>query len=301
VKIKAAHGLIFALFSLLTASCRTSPSVPKPEDFYTGRSGFALMADGAELYITADVQSARPILDNIVLGGLSGAEIKRFLDMSDILTAAVFHSAKRHFYAAAIGKFPSAAGGFFFSTSKDWEKRLSASGMPYWYSDQSRLSISLNSGAAYLSDTDPFVPPPGTRIPESLPALQKGAVLCGWMNNPSETFNRIIASFEVPIEIPADRLLFAVYPEGNSKTAQYTAALRFETPTPTQAAALARIFSLARMGLAGADFSGRENLKALAEALFSQDPKAEGNALILKTGTMKGRDLALLFNAILVS
>ena len=288
--------LFLVLFPLLV-SCGSSPSAPKPENFYTGRSGFALMAEGAELYITADVNSSRTILDNLVLGGLKGAEIKRFLDMSDVLTAAVFYSTKRHFYAAAIGKFPSAGGGLFFSTSKDWEKKLSASGLPYWYSEQSRLSISLNSRAAYLSDTDPFVPPPGTRVPEALPALQNGAVLCGWMNNPSEAFNRIIADFGVPIEIPADRLLFAVYPK-DTKTEQYTATLRFETPTPTQATALARIFSMARLGLAMADFTGRENMKALAEALFFQNPKADGSALILNTGPMKGSNLALLFNAI---
>ena len=303
----------FPLLFFLLFSCASSPSVPKPEAFYKGRSGFSLMEEGAALYLTADVQSVRPILDALVLGGMTGSEIKNFLDMSDVLIAAVFMvPGKRHFYAAASGAFPSARGGLFFSASKDWEKKISETGMPYWYSSRSQLSVSLNAKAAYLSDADPFVPLPGASIPEALPALQKNAVLSGWMNNPSQTVNKIIADFEVPIEIPADRLVFAVYPvieenadgkkaAGKGKAAsdsQYTAALRFETPTSTQAAGLVMIFAMAKLGIARADFSDRKEMETLAKAFFSQNPRQDGNALVLDTGIMNGKDLALLFNSI---
>jgi len=297
--------LAAAVFPLL-ASCVSKPPVLKPETFYQGRSGFALMAEGADLYISAEVQSVRPILDSLALGGMTGAELKDFLDMSKVLTAAVFPSAGgRHFYAAASGNFPSGRGGLFFNTSKDWETKLSASGMPYWYSERSRLSVSLGAKDAYLSDTDPFVPPPGAQIPEALPALQKGAVLYGWMNDPAQALKRIVASFGVPIEIPASRIVFAVYPaetEAAKKSnkadegAQYSAVLRFETPSASQANALVRIFSLARLGLAFADFSQNKDMEMLVKAFFSQNPTADGSALILATGVMKGSDLALLFN-----
>ena len=288
----------YGLFLALLFSCASTPSAP--ETFYAGRSGFALMAEGADLYITADVQSSRPILDSLVLGGLKGSEIKSFLDMSDTLTAAIFpFPGERYFCAAASGRFPSGRGGFFFSTSKDWEKRTSSSGMSYWYSPQSRLSISLTSRFACLSDADPFIPPPGVQIPEALPALQRGSVLSGWVNNPAQALNRIIAAFEVPIEIPADRLLFAVYP-ADKRNEKYNAVLRFETPTPTQAAALVRIFMLAKLGLALTDFSENKDMKTLAEALFFQTPRQDGSALILTTGTMNGSGLALLFNTISV-
>jgi hypothetical protein len=267
------------------------------------------MAEGAGLYITAEVQSVRPILDSLVIGGMSGAELKQFLDMSDVLTAAIFQApGERRFYASALGSFPSTGSGLFFSASKDWEKRTSALGMPYWHSPRSRLSVSLSARAAYLSHDDPFVPPPGAAIPEALPALQKGAVLSGWMNDPAPAINRFAANVGVPIAIPAERLVFAVYPAepahsrpDKGKQAgeeQYRAVLRFETPTPTQAAALVRIFALAKVGLALADFNKREDMRVLAEALFSGNPQAEGSALIITTGTMNGNDLALLFNAI---
>ncbi|MDR2701663.1 MAG: hypothetical protein LBB72_04455 [Spirochaetaceae bacterium] len=270
-------------------------SAPKPETFYEGRSGFALMAEGAELYITAKVQSVRPILDSLTLGGMNGGELKDFLDVSDVLTAAFFPPTDVwHFYAAASGSFPSARGEIYFGSSKSWEKKLSAAGMPYWYSPQSRLSVSLNSRMAYLSDADPFVPPPGAQFPQALSALQKGAVLSGWMNDPARAFGNVAAAFPVPVTIPAKRMLFAVYPEPSG---QYSAVLHLETPSPAQAAALIRAFALAKLALAVADFSGDEEIEILSRAFFSQTPKAEGNVVILNTGVMEGKSVALLFNA----
>jgi hypothetical protein len=307
--------VILAMIALL-GSCKTKPetekqpAVPKPETFYRGRSDFSLMAEGADLYINAQVQSVRPILAALKLGGMTGTEIKDFLDMSDVLTAAVFSSGDvRHFYVAAEGNFPSTRGGLFFSASKDWEEVISTSKIPYWHSSRSRLSVSLNAKQAFISDDDPFVPPPGAQTPEALTALRKDSVLCGWINDPSAGLNRFVASFGIPVQIPANRILFAVYAVSTdsakesaskkTKTAeQYTATLRFETPSPTQANALVGIFSLARLGLATADFSKHRELETLVRAFFWQSPRAEGSALILNTGVMKGEDIALLFNMI---
>ncbi|MDR2663367.1 MAG: hypothetical protein LBC31_10275 [Treponema sp.] len=294
------HGLVavLAVWFLAAAGCA---SLAGPEKYYAGRGDvFSLMAPGAELYVTAEVQAVRPILEGLLLGGMTGAELRDFLDMSDTLTAAVFEGtgpADRHFYAAAAGNFPGVRGGLFFSASRDWEKKVSASGIEYWYSDKSRLSVFLNARNAYLSDGDPFVPPPGAESPPALEGLRQGAVLSGWMENPGSAINRIVAAFGVPIEIPSDRLVFSVYPAGDE---EYAAVLRFETPTAAQAGALVRIFGLAKAGLALADFSEHPDMETLAEAFFAQAPRQDGNALILRTGVMSGGDLALLFNTISV-
>lgn len=308
--------LIVIFLAALLSACATKPqavkpAVPKPETFYEGRSEFALMAEGASVYIHAQVQQVRPILDSLKLGGMTGAEIKEFLDMSDVLTAAVFSPLEeRHFYAAALGNFPSVRGGLFFGASKDWETKTSSTKMPYWHSARSRLSVSLNPKQAFISDDDPFVPPPGAQAPEALAALKKDSVLYGWMNEPAPALNRMIASFGMPVQIPANRILFAVYPaspgKANEQTAKnktkdselYTAVLRFETSSASQANALVSIFSLARLALAIADFSAHKDLETLVRAFFWQNPRADGNALILNTGTMKGEDIALLFNLI---
>jgi len=285
--------LLFAVF--LVFACA---SVPKPDNFYQGRSGFALLADGGELYITAKVQSVRPILNSLALGGMSGAELKDFFDMSDIFTAVFFPPTDVwHFYAAASGNFPSTRGGIYFGSSKSWEKKTSASGLPYWYSPQSRLAVSLSSKMAYLSDTDPFVPPPGAQVPEALLPLQKGAVLSGWMNDPDRAFSKAAAIFPVPVTIPAKRMLFAVYPQPSG---QYSTVLHLETQNPAQASALARVFALAKLALGTANFNGKSDMEILAKAFFSQTPKTEENVVIINTGVMEGKNLALLFNTFTV-
>ncbi|MDR2313828.1 MAG: hypothetical protein LBE02_04775 [Spirochaetaceae bacterium] len=294
----AGLGLFCCLFLALSFFGACASSSAGPRAFYSGRRDFSLMGPGADLYIKAEVQSVRPILEGLILGGLTGAEIKEFLDMCETLTAAVYMGEERRFYAAAAGRFPSARGGFFFGISRDWEKRKSASGVDYWYSDKSKLGVFLTGKNAYLSNADPFVPPPGVRIPDGIGPLQNGAVLLGWMEDPASALNTIVAAFGVPIAIPAERLIFGVYP-GGGENLNYTAVLRFETPTPSQANALVRIFTLARAGIAGADFTGRPDLESLARAFFSGgSPRQEGNALILTSGPMSGQDLALLFNII---
>jgi len=282
--------LPFAVF--LVFACA---SVPTPEKYYQGRSDFTLMAEGGELYLTAKVQSVRPILDSLNLGGMNGAELKDFLDMSDVLTAVFFPPTNVwHFYAAASGDFPSTRGGIYFGSSKNWEKKTSASGIPYWYSPKDRLSVSLNPKMAYLSDADPFVPPPGAQVPDALPALQKGAVLSGWISDPARALGNAAAAFPVPVTISAKRMLFAVYPQPYG---QYNAVLRLETQNSSQATALARLFALAKLALAVVDFNGKSDMEILAKAFFSQTPKTEGNVLIINTGAMEGKNLALLFNA----
>jgi hypothetical protein len=309
--------VILAMIALL-GSCKTKPEtekqpavpkVPKAEDFYAGRNDFALMAEGASFYVHAQVQSVRPILNALRLGNMTGVELKDFLDMSEVLTAAVFSSEEWHFYAAAMGDFPSTRGGLFFNASKDWETKVSTAKIPYWHSPRSRLSVSLNAKQAYISDDDPFVPPPGAKVPDALPALKKDSALCGWINDPSAGLNRFVASFGIPVKIPANRIVFAVYAVQTDKAKesskskakeaqQYTATLRFETSNANQANALVSIFSLARLGLASADFSKHKDMETLVRAFFWQSPRAEGSALILDTGTMRGEDIALLFNLI---
>lgn len=299
---------------VLLAACASSP---KPETFYADRGdSFALMAPGADIYLTADVAAARPILDRLSLGG--GGEISQFLDMTGSITAALYGSGPRRFLAAARGKYPSARGGMFFSASKDWVKAKSESGIPYWHSDKSALSVYLNASRAYVSDGDPFVAAPGAESPAGLAELKPGAVLSGWMDRPGPPLNRIIAALGVPLQIPADRLVFGVYraeteeeaaggsaggESAEGDTGLYRAALRLETQSASQAAALTRIFTMAKRASAFIDFSAMESgadLASLAGIFFSNVPEQNGGALTLTTGIMNGRDIALLFNTLSV-
>ena len=306
----AAVCAILAACVLFTA-CASSP---KPETFYADRrDSFALMAPGADIYLSADVEAARPILDRLSFGGFGGGEISQFLDMTGSITAALYGSGPRRFLAAASGRYPSGRGGIFFSASKDWVKVKSESGIEYWHSDKSALSVYLGSSRAYVSDADPFVSAPGAESPAGLADLRAGAVLSGWMDKPGAALNRIIAALGVPVQIPADRLVFGVYraeKEADSagektpaETGLYRAALRLETQSAAQAAALARIFTMAKLAMAFVDFSAMESgadLASLAGIFLSNVPEQDGSVLTLTTGIMDGKNIALLFNTLSV-
>jgi hypothetical protein len=187
--------------------------------------------------------------------------------------------------------------------------------------------VYLSASRAYVSDADPFVSAPGAESPAALSDLQAGAALSGWMDRPGAALNRIIAALGVPLQIPADRLIFGVYPAENpaqdsigirdstgirdsigaksaeGDTESYRAVLRLETQSDTQAAALFRIFMMAKLALAFIDFSAMESgadLASLAGVFFSGVPEQDGSALLLRTGIMDGRDIALLFNTLSV-
>lgn len=283
-----------ALFSLTFFACASSP---KPEQLYADRDGFSLMAPGAALYLSAQAGQARPILDNLVLGNVSGKDIGAFLDMTDTITAAVYgEGSPRRFLAAAQGKYPSTRGGIFFSTSKDWSKMKSEEGIPYWHSDKSRLSVYLAANRAYISDTDPFVSAPGAESPEALSGIAEGAVLSGWMNKPAPSLNAITAALGIPLRVPAETLVFGVYREDKN----YRAVLRLETENAAQAQALVRVFAMARLAAAFVDFSSMGETGSLAAVFLANDPVLDGSALRLETGIMEGAELALLFNALSV-
>jgi hypothetical protein len=321
IRIHISPAFFAAALCALFVACASSP---KPETFYADRGdSFALMAPGADIYLNADADAARPILDRLSLGGFGSGEISQFLDMTNSITAALYSSGPRRFLAAASGRYPSGRSGIFFSTSKDWVKAKSVSGITYWHSDKSALSVYLNASRAYVSDADPFVSAPGAESPAALTDLREKAALSGWMDRPGTALNRIIAALGIPLQIPADRLVFGVYraetigdsggvpdPQNSTgaksagnDTGSYRAVLRLETQSETQAAALARIFAMAQIASAFVDFSAMEfgtDMASLAGVFLFNVPEKDGSALILKTGVMNGRDIALLFNTLSV-
>ncbi|MDR1505992.1 MAG: hypothetical protein LBI67_02715 [Treponema sp.] len=306
-----AAGYLFAAGCLFLSGCKSSP---KPEAFYSDRAdSFAFMAPGADIYFNADVASARPILDRLFLGNMSGGEISEFLDMTDSVTAALYSTGPRRFLAAASGRYPSRRGGMFFSTNRDWSKTKSASGINYWHSEKSSLSVYLGASRAYISDADPFAAAPGAERPAGLASLREGAVLSGWMENPGGALDRIISALGIPLRIPAEKLVFGVYRQPaagteesaaeNPDAALYRATLRLETASGSQAAAIARIFATARLAMAFIDLSAMEggaDFASLVGVFLSRAPEQDGRTLILNTGSMDGRDLALLFNTLSV-
>jgi hypothetical protein len=295
-------------FILTLASCASGPR--KQDPYESGQDDFAPLAPGGTLYFAVDVPRARPILDLISLGNISGKDASAVLDRTGSAVAAVYGEGEpRRFLAALRGSYPRFRSGFSFAFNSAWKKARSASGDRYWRSASYGLSIFLEADRALVSDGDPISPPPGPVLPEGFAELRRGALLAGWLEDAGGPINQFFAQLEIPIQIPAERALFGVYalppgalsalsPEkpGEGEEPVYEAALRIETPSVNQAKAMVSVISLARLFMSGGAFPGAGGPMALAAALFANPPAQEGPVLIIRTGAMDAQEIALLFN-----
>jgi hypothetical protein len=275
---------------LFLVSCATAPKTAPVDG-----GDFSALAPGGTAYFSIDVPRARPLLELISLGEFNGKDAADFLDKTDSVTAAVYPpESGRSFLLAARGRYPSGRLRFSFALSSAWKKRPSAAGASYWRSDRNGLSVSLNSRRALLSDGDPLITPPGVEPPSAFAAFRRDALLAGWTDAGDASINQFLAMLEIPMQIPADRIFFSIYdaPEGED----YEAFLRIETPSVSQARALAAIFSLTRIFMAGVTPEDEEDPLILAAALFTYTPTQEDAALLIRTGSLKPQGIALLFS-----
>jgi hypothetical protein len=287
-----AFAFVCVVFGSCASSTRTTTEPEKEE------REFASLDPGALIYIAIDVAKARSILDLADFAGISGKQAAQMLDLTDTAVTAVYPPEDpRKFLLAAQGRYPSSRIGFSFTFSSAWKKLRSETGGRYWHSARDNLSVVVDRLSARISSGDPFPRTGGVAAPESFRPIRAGAVLAGWLTDASPPINRFLAAMELPIQVPASRLLFGLYPAGAEAPAgSYTAVIRLETPTESQAKALTAMISMIRLFLNNGNFSGEHHLFALAPMIFANPPVQEGQALILKTGAMKGSEAALLFS-----
>jgi hypothetical protein len=291
MKIKGSGALI--LGAMFLASCATNPKTPPVNE----GGDFAALAPGGMAYFFIDVPRSRPLLEFISLGGFSGKDADEFLDKTDSAVVAAYPpESGRSFLVAARGKYPSGRLSLSFAFSSAWKKIPSAAGSSYWRSNRNGLSVFLNSRRALVSDGDPLVPAPGTEAPVVFEALRRDAFLAGWTDDGGASINRFLMLLEIPLQIPAERILFGIFdaPEGESGK-DYEAFLRIETPSVSHAKGLLAVFSLTRIFMAGLTPVDEEDPLTLAAALFAHVPTQEDAALIIRTGSLKPQGIALLF------
>jgi hypothetical protein len=178
-----------------------------------------------------------------------------------------------------------------------WEKRTSDRGLKYWYSGREGLSILLEPRYALVSDGELFAPPGQVTVPDAFWELREGSALAGWLEDAAVPINRFLGQLEIPIQVPADRLIFAVFPvEGQKPVRTYNALLRLETPSVSHAKALASMVAMIRLFTSRPEAEGGTgSVPALIAALFASPPVQEDAALILKTAALDAEAVALLF------
>ncbi|MFP3088809.1 hypothetical protein LQZ21_00600 [Treponema sp. TIM-1] len=292
MKIKGSGVLILGV--IFFVSCATNPKTTPANE----SEDFAALAPGAVAYFAIDVPRSRPLLEFISLGGFSGKDAAEFLDKTDSAVVAAYPpESGRSFLVAARGKYPSWRLGLSFAFSSAWKKIPSTAGISYWRSDRNGLSVFLNSRRALVSDGDPLVPPPGVAAPAVFGTLRRDAFLSGWTDDGGASINRFLTLLEIPLQIPADRILFGIFdaPEGKNGK-EYEAFLRIETPSVSHAKGLLAVFSLTRIFMVGLAPIDEEDPLILAAALFAHIPTQEDAALIIRTGPLTPQGIALLFN-----
>ncbi|GHU59509.1 hypothetical protein FACS189444_4920 [Spirochaetia bacterium] len=275
------------------ASCTSSPApIAVDEDVFP-------LDPGGSVYLTIDVTRARPLLDLLSFGGMTGKDAAQMLDMTWSAVAAVYpEGGERSYLVSAAGKYPAASAGMSFTFSPAWKKVRSPTGLRYWRSAKDNLSVLLEGNRARVSDGDPIAGTPGVTAPAALADIRRGAVLAGWLDDVETPINRFMEFLGLPLQIPADQVIFGVYEspvEDEAAEQRYEAALRIETPSVSQAIALRSMIAMVRLFMAGAaDLNSSP--AALGAVLFANPPVQDDTALILHTGSMDSRSIALLFN-----
>ncbi|MCL1837121.1 MAG: hypothetical protein FWG46_06205 [Treponema sp.] len=298
------YPLLFLLF--LAISCRTTQHIPDTALLDTGY--LPLDAD-ASVYVTIDVVNARPVLDLMEIGAADNRQFAQMLDMTRFAAAAYFTGSDRRFQVHALGSYPAGRAKMALGANKNWKKRRSAqSGEEYWYSAKNGLSVALEPQRAFAAvaaagvnqetPADPFYTKPGTKIPDGFAEFGRGAALAFWLENPGSIINGKLQEMGLPLEIPAEQVFVSLFPEAESAAdgteAEYTAYIRIQTFSETQARAFTGVLGFARMLFPADAASGGAAM--LMPLLFAHPPVQDGRNLTIKTNTMTAREIALLFS-----
>jgi hypothetical protein len=249
---------------------------------------FACLAPGGTVYVYADIKRALPVLTHIVLKNVDMKQTLGLLKRVDFLSGAVYPQGSMLLHAwRRRGRIP---GGGLLAMSRQWKKTVSRTGAYYWHSSAQGLSVAIQKRQAFVSNGDPFIDGPPIAAPENLSAFSHALVL-GWLENAGTPINKALSTAGIPARIPAERILFAIHDVVGS---MYEVSLRIETRNVSQAKGLVSILGLVRGFIedAGADQEFLEILRPL----LANPPIQDGSGLLIRTGPMDARGIALLLN-----
>ena len=291
------------LILVLFISCATSPGAgPAPED---GAPDFSVFPQGADLYLWADVERAKDLLEALAFEGTSGRDASQILERTDTALAAFYpENAPRRFFLAGWGNYPNLRAGLSMSFNSNWKKVKSETGNRYWYSAGNKLGIALGSRLAFASDGDPFSPGQGADpAPRGFEEFRRACVLSGWLNDPGVSINGFIDELGLPLQIPAEDFFFGVIRLPFEES--WELAFRIKTPSANNARSLVSLINLARFFMGKGPFpqnGGPEGSEPLSispqEAvalLFANDPEQNEEFLTIRTGPLAKDRIALLF------
>ena len=94
-----------------------------------GSPDFSVLPAGANVYLWADVERSRPLLDTLSFAGMKGRDASQILDRTETVMAALYPAGSpQRYFLAARGDFPKFGAGASLSFSRDWKKTKSETG-----------------------------------------------------------------------------------------------------------------------------------------------------------------------------
>ena len=306
--------IIFTFSIFLLSSCATISRNTAQRD--TG--DFSLLPQGGQLYLWAQVNEARDLLDSISFEGMQLSQAKVILDRTNTAAAVFFGTdtdnhtpgSVSRFFLNLRGNFPSFQAGLSFTFSRDWKRLRSITGNSFWQSEGMGLGIAMNKDLALVTAGDPYLLLPANSripaviVPDGFDEFRKASALSGWIPD-NEPVNKFLSDLGIPIQIPAEDFFFKAHKltasVENHETGNDEWELEFliRTPSANHSQGLLMLFSLARpfiMSLnSGED---RSSIMNFIPALFANQPSRNGNELMLRSAPFTTMELALLFNII---
>jgi hypothetical protein len=284
------------LVSLILASCASAPKVNVP---VSPGGEFVSLAPGGQVYFYADVKRAQPILVHVTLKNIDMKRTAGLLEQVDFLSGAVYPpGGSRNMLLNVWRRRGNIPGGAALALSSQWKKIPSPTGARYWHSSAHGLSVSIQKTQAFVSDGDPFIEGPPIEPPEHLADLRSQALVVGWLENAGTPINKFLSTLGLPVQIPTDRILFALYetPADANQGLMYEIVLRVETQNASQARALTSILSLVRGFMEAAGPGMDLEVLEILRPLLANPPGADGSGLLIRTGPMSAEGIALLLN-----
>ena len=289
---------------ILLFSCQ---STPKGSDSFSDEAQFLPLNTGASVYIFANVQEARSILELLPIEELKDKQVKKMLDRTGFAAAAFFpEDSGQRFQLASWGNYPRNAD-IAFALNKNWKKHNSPKGQKYWHSSADKLSIALTSRQAFITASlnDAPVSPyaasssslhAGIEIPEGFNAFRgvnnNRAPLSFWLENPGSLFSNVMNEAGIPIRFPVQQFFLNL---NNAANGQYEATIRLQFDNISQARGITAILSLA----SGFDLKQQPNQSQymkIAALLLANPPVQNGRNVDIKTGAMNKDEIMSIFN-----
>jgi hypothetical protein len=259
--------------------------------------GSVPLDEGAFVYILADVNQIRPILDTLPIKELKNWQAVLVIDGTDTAVAALFErETGRRFQLVGWGSYPSFTARIALFLHINWKLKHTERGS-YWYSNRDRLSVRIASRQIYtmawrFEHLNPVPEPEGVEIPEGFIEFRNisgdTAPLSLWMENANVMLNQMFSSEKLSLRFPSGLLYINLYPVVNGL---YRAELRIHFNNESQARRF--VGNMSRLYV----YPFSEQGIFMEKLFYSSEPVINGRSIDFQSGYLSNGDIVSLMMA----